>query len=506
MKTAYRNHVSLLAISAAALLLAQPSLARAQSVNINQLESEMNSLQAQINLLKAQQASLNAQQAQLQVQARRQAEVTHQQAIIAHQQLVVSNEQLLASSKNQWYMAGTKPIPEFVTKDGRSTFTIGGQVEVDAGVGSVPGQSGHSGGVIFRRIEFYIAGVYDDHFVYKVENDWTKTSTPLGGLLDVYIGYQHKFGGFNNVFLAGNQHTPFGFQTASDATLFMENEMGNALFQDNRQLGITGQTYDKHFNAWYGVTGTNNGTQSTAATSTTVINTGTTEYSSQYTASTVLAWNVINTPGHLLSLRNSVAYNRYNGNEGSLNEPTFSTNPDLNVYGNKFITTGALPIQSDFVESPRIDFEDNRLTLAAVYYDVTTKSDNPVSKTNHRALEPHFSSWDVEAQYFLTDDHEPFSNYHGYYDAVEVNDPVTAGGIGAIQLAARLDEADLNAAKYGIYGGNQTNLTLGVNWWPTSYSRVNVNYVRMFPIGGGKSVTNRGKQANIIAMRLEYIY
>jgi phosphate-selective porin OprO and OprP len=502
----YGNHVSLLAISAAALVFAQPGLARAQSANLSQLQSELNSLQAQINALKTQQAALDAQQAELKVQARRQAEITQQQAVVAHQQLVIADQQLLATSKNQWYIAGTKPIPEFITKDGKSTFTIGGQVEIDAGVGSIPGQPGHSGGVDFRRIEFYIEGVYMDHFLYKVENDWTKTSTPLGGLLDVYIGYQHKIGRFDNVFLAGNQHTPFGFQTSSDATLFLENEMGNTLFQDNRQLGLTGQTYNKKFNAWYGITGTNNGTQTSAATATTVINPGTTAYSSQYTASTVLAWNVFNTPGHLLSLRDSVAYNHYNGNKDSLNEPTFSTTPDLNIYGMKFISTGPMPIQSDFVESPRIDFEDNRLTLAAVYYNVSTQSNVPVSKTNHRALEPHFSSWDVEAQYFLTDDHEPFSDYHGYYDAVQVNDPVTDGGPGAIQLAARIDEANLNDVEYGIHGGNETNLTLGVNWWPTSYSRVNVNYVRMFPIGGTSLATNHGKSANILAIRLEYIY
>jgi phosphate-selective porin OprO and OprP len=503
---AYRSRVSLLALSTAALLVVQPDSSRAQAVSSSQLQEELNGLQGQINSLKAQQRALNGQQAVLQTQARRQAIVTEQQAQVAKQQAMISHEQLLASSRNQWYATGSKPSPEFVTKNGKSAFTIGGQVEVDAGLGSVPGQRGFSGGTNFRRVEFYIEGVYDEHFLYKVENDWTKTTTPLGGLLDVYMGYQHKLGRFDNVFLAGNQHTPFGFQTASDATLFLENEMGSTLFQDNRQLGLTGQTYNKNLNFWYGVTGTNNGTQSSAATSTTTIDTGSTHYNSEYTASTVMAWNIFNTPGHLLSVRNSVAYNRFNAAFSTANEPTFSTTPDLNVYGAKFITTGALPIQSMLVESPRIDFEDNRLTLAAVYYDATTQSNAIVSKKNPINFQPHFSSWDIEGEYFLTDDHEPFSDYHGYYESVKVKNPVTAGGPGAIQLAARVDEANLNDAKYGIHGGNETNLTLGVNWWPTSYTRVNLNYVKMFPIGGGKLVVNNDQSANIVALRLEFIY
>ncbi len=503
-KQKYCNYVSLLALSSSAILFASHA-ARAQTVSASQLQRELNSLQTQINMLRAQQSALNEQQTQLKAQAAHQAEVTAEQEKVAHQQAKIAMQQASEGGFGDWKIVKSdkKAIPIIETKDGKNTFSIGGQVEVDAGLGSVPGQRGFSGGTNFRRVEFYVQGIYDGHYLYKIENDWTKTSTPLGGLLDVYAGYKTKIGKFDNVFLVGNQHTPFGFQTASDATLFLENELGNSLFQDNRQLGITGQTYSKHLNFWYGFTGTNNGTQSSAANSTTTINTGSTQFKSEYTASTVWAWNIINTPGHLLSIRNSLAYNRYNGSDSVANQPNFTSKPDLNIYGASFIATGALPIQAALVESPRIDFEYNRFTAAAVYYDTSTFSNARISKTNHGHLEPHFSSWDIEAQYFLTDDYEPYSDYHGYYESVDVNHPVTKGGIGAIQLAARLDEANLNDAKYNIHGGNETNLTLGVNWWPTSNTQINLNYVHMFPIGGG---THNRQQADMVATRLEFIY
>lgn len=495
--------VSVSALLVAGLVAAGTKPAQAQPVSASHLQAELNSLQAQIDALKSQQAELSTEQAEVQAQAKRQAIIAAREETITTK---LSSEQL-GTDTNRWYANnGPKVIPEFVLNNGTATFTIGGQIEVDAGLGSVPAQRGFSGGTNFRRIEFYIEGVYDQHWLYKVENDWTKTSTPLGGLLDVYFGYQNKLGNFHNIVLVGNQHTPFGFQTASDATLFLENDMGQTLFQNNRQLGITNTDYNQHFNFWYGVTGTNNGTQSSAATSTTTIDTGATTFKSDYTASADLAWNIISTPGHLLSIRNSVAYNRYNAALSTANDVTYSSGPDLNIYGAKFISTPALPLQAALVDSPRIDFEDNRLTLAAAYYTTSTYTNAIVSKTNRIAEEPHFSAWDLEAEYFLTDDHEPYSNRAGYYESVIVKHPVTKGGLGAIQLAARVDEADLNDAKYGIHGGNETNLTLGVNWWPTSYTRVNLNYVRMFPIGGGKLVTNYHKSASILGLRLEFIY
>jgi hypothetical protein len=59
-----------------------------------------------------------------------------------------------------------------------------------------------------------------------------------------------------------------------------------------------------------------------------------------------------------------------------------------------------------------------------------------------------------------------------------------------------VDEVNLNGAKFGVNGGNETSLTLGGN----------LNYVKMFPLGGRKLVANCGQPANIVALRLEFIY
>jgi phosphate-selective porin OprO/OprP len=484
-------------VAITSLLTAMPFSVQAAGITPDQLQVELDSLQSQIDMIRKQQHALSDATIALRARSKQQDVIARQQTLIAIQQGNVAQQQLALASRSTWSATGHDVIPTFVSADGKSTFTIGGQIALDSALGTVPRQRGFSGGTDFKHLEFDVKGTYKKHYLFKLEEDFSKTSSPLGGIVDAYLGYTTKIGGTRNVFLAGNQLTPFGFQIPSDETLFLETEMGAGLFQDGRQVGITGHTYTNRWNAWYGVS--NAPAVKTPSQSTFAGN-------SQSTVSAVYAWNFINHPDHLVSVRNSIEFNKFNGNKLVANEPTFSISPDLSIYGNDFISTGPLNIQSDYIESPRIDIEDGRLTVAGMYYYVQTQSNAFASTPVRQKLTPSFSSWDVEAQYFLTDDYEPYSSAQGYYVAVQPRHPVTSGGLGAIQLTGRIDNANLNSQKYGIHGGNETNITLGVNWWPTKATRVNFNYVKVLPIGDSNSATNKGASANIAALRLIFIF
>jgi phosphate-selective porin OprO/OprP len=548
--TLLSSRVSLMAL-AVGCMAAVPVAASAAPPSVAQMQKEINELQAQINALNAQQTQLHEQQ---RATTR---EVTETKRVVVAQATTI--KQVAASSPvGGWHAVNNgTPIPDF-KNDAGSEFTLFGQVDLDTGLASVPitnvagihpsNNPGFAGAANFKRVELGLKGVYDYNFPFEIQEDWTKTSSPLAGLLDVWLGYQNHTP-FNSytIFKAGNQHVPFGFQTPSSVTFDLENEMGNSLFQDGRELGLTGQSYNKHFNFWYGAfttaegascsnalgsdtivpgkcytngfgitdtstsTTTVSGNKATTITTTKSTANNTAITSSQFTLSYDFAWNFINTPGHLLSIRNSNQYNRFNGSlSNPNNQPTLSTSPDLGITGEKFISTGALPIKSELIESPRIDFEDGPLTLAAVYYDATTSSDALVTgKKFHFA--PHFSSWDVEGQLYLTDDHELYSDDNGYYVGVKPNNPINRGGLGAIQITGRVDEADLSASRYGIYGGNETNVTLGAVWVPVQPLRFDLNYVHTLPIGGAQSSfgannTYRGHTADAVALRLEVQY
>lgn len=75
----------------------------------------------------------------------------------------------------------------------------------------------------------------------------------------------------------------------------------------------------------------------------------------------------------------------------------------------------------------------------------------------------------------------------GTFGQIKILNPVSAGGWGAWELAARVSEINLNdggvlfaqplGVRPNIQGGRQTDLTLGLNWYPDSGIRFMANWV-----------------------------
>jgi phosphate-selective porin OprO/OprP len=91
----------------------------------------------------------------------------------------------------------------------------------------------------------------------------------------------------------------------------------------------------------------------------------------------------------------------------------------------------------------------------------------------------------------------------GVYDRIKPANPVTEGGIGAIQLNARYDRLDLNDG--AITGGQQEALGLSVIWVPVASVRVQANYGRLWisdariPAG-----TDRDYRVDTLGMRAQF--
>lgn len=83
------------------------------------------------------------------------------------------------------------------------------------------------------------------------------------------------------------------------------------------------------------------------------------------------------------------------------------------------------------------------------------------------------STWYAYGSWFLTGDMRAYSAKNGRFERVKVANPVTKGGLGAIELALRYDNADLDDAPGG---GEYSAWTLGANWHLTSNTRVMLNY------------------------------
>jgi len=79
----------------------------------------------------------------------------------------------------------------------------------------------------------------------------------------------------------------------------------------------------------------------------------------------------------------------------------------------------------------------------------------------------------VQASYALTGESRSYYGGKGVFKPIKPARPVTEGGPGAWEVAARLDYLNLD----GFQPGDSTSFTAGVNWTPVEGVRVMANYV-----------------------------
>ena len=76
--------------------------------------------------------------------------------------------------------------------------------------------------------------------------------------------------------------------------------------------------------------------------------------------------------------------------------------------------------------------------------------------------------------------------------------PVRHGGKGAFELAARASYVDLNDRD--IIGGEQANLSLGLNWYPNSSWRLMLNLIKVLDVKRPGSIYD-GEDPLILSLR-----
>ena len=92
-----------------------------------------------------------------------------------------------------------------------------------------------------------------------------------------------------------------------------------------------------------------------------------------------------------------------------------------------------------------------------------------------------FSGYYVQASYFLTGEHRPYSRSNGAFGRINPINPVRKHGSqgicggGAIELKALYSRVDLTDD--GIEGGELVNGALGLNWYLVPNAKVMFDYI-----------------------------
>jgi phosphate-selective porin OprO and OprP len=452
-------------LSSAAGLLSVPAVhaatpdGGAATPNAAAIQLQLDQLQNEISDLKQQQH-----------------EMVHKQAVADH---------------NTWRLVGSNKsvMPRFVSPDGRSYVSIGGRLQLDGAIGQAPKSDDNKANISFRRVRINIKGQIDKYWIWKFQYDFLKSGG--AGIEDAFFGYHGKLDGIYHIALLGNQHIPFGIQTPSNDRTWMELPLASNAFRPAREIGVTDHMSQRHWNLWYGAfTGKNPG-----GTSSPYGGTG------DFLTSADLAINVINRPGHLLRVGNSVLYQRF-ANGGT----SYKTFPDSHNYPTDLVSTPSLlGVRSDFIYSPNIAFQYEQLSFHASYYLVNAVDtiNTSASATTNIKNKASFSGWSVQAEYNLTGEVRPYSTEEAQFSTIKPLHPVTDGGWGAWQVKARLDSIDLNDREHDVNGGRETNFDIGLNWFPTSYTRAELEYIKVFKVDGGPY---NGEAPSIIQSRLQFVF
>jgi phosphate-selective porin OprO/OprP len=182
-----------------------------------------------------------------------------------------------------------------------------------------------------------------------------------------------------------------------------------------------------------------------------------------YGAGARLAWAPWNEKGKLLHLGISGAYEEQNDSELRFRSRMEAHGVDTRYLNTGFIpdpdTTGKVGLEAATVFGP--------FSVQGEYYLVSAESNAP------GVSDPDFKGGYVFGSWFLTGESRPYKK--GAFGRVKPKTTVGRGGRGAWELAARYSYVSLDDS--GFKGGEETNITVGLNWYATKYARFMANYV-----------------------------
>jgi len=358
-------------------------------------------------------------------------------------------------------------------KSGEASFEVGGRLMLDTA--RYWNNSDLNNGSEVRRARLFMRGqVYDD-WKFKLQTDFAGNEVSLK---DAYLRYSGL--DFADI-TVGNFKEPWSLEelTSSKYITFMERSLPVEAFAPSRRLGIGGHSHSKSGMSWtagYGAF-----------------------------ADTVDADNNNDNEGYGFSARATVApiaeKNRvvHLGGYGEWRKPTddearYRTRPESHISNEQLVDTGTI---DDVNHTVKWGLE------AATVMGPFSLQGEYMSVDNHidggSDSDPEFSGWYAYGSWFITGESRHYEASSGTFDRVEPKSIVGKGGKGAWELGARYSSIDLDDS--GIQGGEEEDLTIGLNWYATPTIRFMANYIKVMDLNN--PTTTDTDKPDIFQMRAQ---
>ena len=337
-------------------------------------------------------------------------------------------------------------------KSSEAEFEVGGRLMVD----TAHYYNNHdlNSGSEIRRARLFMSGkVYED-WNFKLQTDFAGNEVSLKDAYLRYTGLDYAD------ITVGNFKEPWSLEelTSSKYITFMERALPVEAFAPSRRLGVGGHSHSKgglSWNAGYGIF-----------------------------ADTVDADNGNDNEGYGYAARLTVApiaeKNRvvHLGGYGEWRAPTddevrYRSRPESHIANVRLVDTGTIGNVDNTVKwGLEAAMVMGPFSLQGEYMSV----DNDVDGGS----DPTFNGWYAYGSWFITGESRTYKASSGTFDRVKPKSIVGKGGKGAWELGARYSSLDLNDS--GINGGEEEDLTIGLNWYATPTVRFMANYIKVLDL------------------------
>lgn len=449
--------------------------AQAQSSESAAIQQELAAMRAQIDRLENRVNTLEGQVQQERTRADA-AEARAAAAASAPAAAVAASAPATAEAEKLAPQITFDGAPRISTEDGWS-FKPRGRLQVDvAGVDAPSGIASATSdslgfGTELRRAYMGFDGTMPGGFAYRIEADLAPSPVEI---TDLYLSYRAT----KEVTLTVGQHKPFWSleeMTSDLFTSFMERAAFNSAFGFERRVGASAAYLDKRFLVQAGVFTDN------AA-----------DLNNDKNNSYSFDGRVVFMPAigdGQLHLGGSIHLRDFNDQSSTTR---YRARPFVHTTDVRLVDTGNITATGENSMGLELSYLNGRIHATGETHWI--KARRPDLK------DPTFNGGYVEFGYLLTDDKNAYRG--GAYDRIRPKNPVSNGGIGAIQINARYDWLDLNDA--GVIGGRQQIGGLSVLWIPIDYFRFIFNYGHLWikdsPVPAG---TDRNYQADALGLRAQ---
>jgi phosphate-selective porin OprO/OprP len=459
----------------AASMLASPALAEDPD-----LAREVAAMRAEIDGLRTEVAELKA-------------EAEARKAAPASEALPPAAAQQASVQPPAW-----KGAPQLEDKKSGFSFKPKGLVQFDAGFVGTPGpeRSGIVGGLNYnnlgwngraRRLVIGAEGTLPGGFGYNVEFNLAQGSVDYE---DIVLTWQRPKSPIKVTI--GNFYPLSSLETmtSSRLTSFLERASFTDAFSYNRRLGIAVALLDPdadRYTLTAGVFGQEINNSSFARTGW--------QASLRGTFAPMLG----NTRVHLgANFQHRVA-------QRDAQNVQYRSRPFTHVTDQRFVDTGLVAADGDDIAGLEFGAIMKSFHVAAEAQQVWVRGHRPGRTFGPNngaggglfyADDPNFRSAYAEVGYYFTGESRGYKG--GRWDRAKLLRPLNDGGLGALQLNARLDWLDLGDR---VNGGEQIGYELSLIWTPIDHVRFQAQYARAHVSGGPRAATVDPASARPVNLR-----